>query len=70
MSYKLVKTADEVAQYLSGHSLLGLDIETSPKEQYRSDKKAALDSNKSEITGISLSVESGTGIYILWISHG
>ncbi len=64
MSYKLVKTADEVAQYLSGHSLLGLDIETSPKEQYRSDKKAALDSNKSEITGISLSVESGTGIYI------
>jgi len=64
MSYKLVKTADEVAQYLSGHSLLGLDIETSPKEQYRSDKRAALDSNKSEITGISLSVESGTGIYI------
>lgn len=64
MNYKLVKTVDAIEEYLSSHSLIGLDIETSPKEQYRGDKKAALDSNKSEITGISLSVESGTGIYI------
>ncbi len=64
MNYKLAKTVDEIEEYLSSHSLIGLDIETSPKEKYRGDKKAALDSNKSEITGISLSVESGTGIYI------
>ena len=64
MSYRLVKTVDEIAEYLCRHSLIGLDIETAPKERYRSDKKAALDSNKSQIIGISLSVQSGTWIYI------
>lgn len=64
MNYKLAKTIDEIQCYVGNHNLLALDIETSPKNEYRNDHKAALDSNKSEITGISLSVESGTGIYI------
>ena len=64
MNYRLAKTAQDIQNYLGNHNLLALDIETSPMHKYRNDKKAALDSNKSEITGISLSVEGGTGIYI------
>ena len=64
MKYKLVKTAEKVKNYIGSHALLAIDIETSPKHEYRSDEKASLDSNKSEITGISLSVEYGTGIYV------
>ena len=64
MNYKLVKSTDEIEEYLKGHNLMGLDIETSPLDKYRKDEKAALDSNKSKIVGISISVESGTGIYI------
>ena len=64
MNYKLAKTIRDIENYLGSHNLLALDIETSPMLDYRNDKKAALDSNKSEITGISLSIESGTGIYI------
>ena len=64
MKYKLVKTAEEIRNYIGSHALLAIDIETSPKHKYRRDEKASLDSNKSEITGISLSVEYGTGIYV------
>lgn len=64
MKYKLVKTAEKVKNYIGSHVLLAIDIETSPKHEYRRDEKASLDSNKSEITGISLSVEYGTGIYV------
>ena len=64
MNYNLAKTAQDIKNYLGSHNLLALDIETSPKNEYRNDHKAALDSNKAEITGISLSVENGTGIYI------
>ncbi len=64
MNYKIAKTAQDIQNYLGSHNLLALDIETSPKNKYRNDARASLDSNKSEITDISLSVESGTGIYI------
>lgn len=64
MNYKLAKTVDEIQDYIGNYNLLALDIETSPMQKYRNDAKAALGSNKSEITGISLSVENGTGIYI------
>ena len=64
MNYKLAKAVNEIQDYIGNSNLLALDIETSPIKKYRNDKKASLDSNKSEITGISLSVSSGTGIYI------
>ena len=64
MNFKLVKSTSGIEEYLKGHNLMGLDIETSPFDKYRKDEKAALDSNKSKIVGISISVESGTGIYI------
>lgn len=64
MSYKLAKSVDEIKEYLKDFTLIGLDIETFPIDKYRNDERAALDSNKSIITGISLSVSNGTGIYI------
>lgn len=64
MSYKLALNNDEIAAYISNKKLLALDIETSPKLKYREDEKASLDAHKSTITGISFSVEKGTGIYV------
>jgi DNA polymerase-1 len=54
----------KIRNYIGSSQLLALDIETSPTEKYRNDPKSSLDSHKSQITGISLSVSHGTGIYI------
>jgi DNA polymerase-1 len=35
-----------------------------PKDEYRGEEFAALDAHKSDITGVSLSVKAGTGIYV------
>lgn len=64
MNYKSVKTVAEIQKYLKSNNLLALDIETAPFDEYRNDEKAALDSNKSKIVGISFSAEKGAGIYI------
>ncbi len=64
MSYKLALNSKEIREYIGNHKLLALDIETSPFEKYRNDDKASLDAHKSGITGISFSVEKGTGIYV------
>ena len=64
MSYKLALNNDEIAEYTGSKKLLALDIETSPFTEYRSDPKSSLDAHKSTITGISFSVEKGTGIYV------
>ena len=64
MSYKLALSRQEIREYIGTHKLLALDIETSPFEKYKNDDKASLDAHKSSITGISFSVEKGTGIYV------
>lgn len=64
MSYKLALNIQEIHEYIGNYKLLALDIETSPFEKYRNDDKASLDAHKSSITGISFSVEKGTGIYV------
>ena len=64
MSYKLALNIKEIREYIGTYKLLALDIETSPLEKYRNDNKASLDAHKSSITGISFSVEKGTGIYV------
>lgn len=76
MDYKLATTTQEIKDYVNGAKLLALDLETSPKTEFRNDEKvgpelpAALDSHKATITGLSLAVEAGTsgsqgsGIYI------
>jgi DNA polymerase-1 len=62
--YKAVTTIAEVREYLSTASAVGLDIETSPLEEYRNEPKAALDPQKSQITGISFSTGENSGIYV------
>lgn len=64
MSYKLALNSQEIREYIGTHKLLALDIETSPFEKYRNYDKASLDAHKASITGISFSVEKGTGIYV------
>lgn len=64
MSYKLALNSQEIKEYIGTHKLLALDIETSPLSSFRDDDKASLDAHKSSITGISFSVEKGTGIYV------
>ena len=64
MSYKLALNSKEIREYIGNHKLLALDIETSPLSSFRDDYKTSLDAHKSSITGISFSVEKGTGIYV------
>ena len=64
MSYKLALNIQEIQEYIGTHKLLALDIETSPLPLFHDDDKASLDAHKSSITGISFSVEKGTGIYV------
>ena len=64
MNYKLALSKEEIQEYIGPHNLLALDIETSPLSSFRDDEKASLDAHKSSITGISFSVEKGTGIYV------
>lgn len=62
--YIMCTSISVIREYLSGRKEVAFDFETSPMNLYRKDGFAALDPHKSEITGISLSVEEGTGIYI------
>ncbi len=64
MSYRLALNSQKIKEYIGTHKLLALDIETSPFEKYKNDDKASLDAHKSSVTGISFSVEKGTGIYV------
>ena len=64
MSYRLALNIPKIWEYIGTHKLLALDIETSPLSSFRDDEKASLDAHKSSITGISFSVEKGTGIYV------
>ncbi len=50
--------------YLSGASVVAFDFETAPDEKYRKEEKAALDSHKSHIVGISFSIAEGSGVYL------
>ena len=62
--YRTVRTVTEIREYLGKADVIAFDFETSPTDEYRADDKASLDPHKSDITGISLSAETGTGIYI------
>ena len=43
---------------------MAFDFETAPLEEYRAEERAALDAHKAAITGMSLSVSEGSGIYV------
>jgi DNA polymerase-1 len=67
--YKLVLNISDLDKYLMPmwkreNKILSFDFETSPLEQYREIKKAALNPHMSQITGISFSHTQNTGIYL------
>lgn len=64
MDYKCVLDIKEIQDYIDNKQLIAFDFETSPNNKFRDCDKAALDPYKAVITGISLSVEEGSGIYI------
>lgn len=64
MDYSCVTTLNKIEEYLAGAAVVAFDFETSPKEAYRSEERAALDAHKADITGVSFSVSEGSGIYV------
>ncbi|GHU38199.1 hypothetical protein FACS1894105_11740 [Clostridia bacterium] len=62
--YKSTTDIGEIAKYLSTASAVAFDFETAPDEPYRNDEKAALDSHKSHIVGVSFSVAEDDAIYV------
>ena len=64
MEYKAITTLTEIQDYLKGADLVAFDFETAPKDEYRSEERAALDAHKADIVGISFSVSEGTGVYV------
>ena len=64
MDYRCVLNIKEIQHYIDNKQLIAFDFETSPIDRFRDCDKAALDPYKAVITGISLSIEEGSGIYI------
>ena len=64
MNYLCVTTLKKIQEYLAGAGIVAFDFETAPLEEYRAEERAALDAHKAAITGMSLSVSEGSGIYV------
>lgn len=64
MNYSCVTTLSKIKEYLAGAAVVAFDFETSPKEAYRTEERAALDAHKAGITGVSFSVSEGSAIYV------
>ncbi|GHU39597.1 hypothetical protein FACS1894105_14370 [Clostridia bacterium] len=62
--YKPTTNIGEIKAYLSAASAVAFDFETSPDEAYRNEEKAALDTHKSHIVGVSFSVAEDDAIYV------
>lgn len=62
--YRCVTDIREAREYVDGAAAIAFDYETSPLDSYSSDPKAALDPGKARITGMSISREPGSAIYI------
>ena len=62
--YKTIRSITDIDEYIGGADVVAFDFETSPTDEYRADDQAALDPHKADITGVSISVEKGTGRYI------
>jgi len=64
VDYRCNTELQEISDYLQGATEIAFDFETSPLESYRQVTQAALDPHKSEIVGVSLSVNVGSAIYV------
>lgn len=64
MEYQCVTTDAALRAYLADAPVVAFDFETSPEPAFRVEARAALDAHRAEITGISLSVQEGSAIYV------
>ncbi len=64
MNYRCITSLDDLAAYLEGAGIVAFDFETSPREEYRHEERAALDAHKSRIAGVSLSVSEASAVYV------
>ena len=64
MEYQCVTTDVALRAYLADAPVVAFDFETSPGPAFRVEARAALDAHRAEITGISLSVQEGSAIYV------
>ena len=64
MDYSCVSTLNEIKEYLAGAAVVAFDFETSPRDEYHNEERAALDAHKAGITGVSFSVSEGSAIYV------
>ena len=64
VNYRSVTKLSDLQDYLAGQSVVAFDFETAPDEPYRNEAKAALDSHKAHITGVSFSVSEGSAVYV------
>jgi len=62
--YKTIRSIADIEKYIGDANVVSFDFETSADEAYREEPFSALDAHKASITGISISVKEGTGIYI------
>jgi len=62
--YNYTTSFAEIREYLSKTDVVAFDIETAPDDSFRNEEKAALDSHKSHIVGISFSTGKGSGLYV------
>jgi len=64
MNYKPIFSLAALQEYLRTATHIAFDFETSPADPYRQEEKAALDTHKAYITGISFSIGEGSGVYL------
>ena len=64
MNYRCETDLHKIEQYLHKADVVAFDFETAPLPAYRDDNKAALDTHRSHIVGVSLSVAEGSAIYV------
>jgi DNA polymerase I len=62
--YRCVTDIKDIDDYIKGAEEISFDFETAPHDNFRATEFAALDPHKADIVGISLSVRSGSAIYI------
>lgn len=62
--YRVVTDMAEVRKYLGPASAVSFDFETAPLDAWRHEDKAALDTHKACIVGVSFSTSEDDGIYV------
>ena len=62
--YKTIRSVADIDAYIGNAGIVSFDFETAATDDYRQEEMSALDAHKSEIVGISVSVEEGTARYI------